>query len=84
MPNKHYADVAAARHMRDWSQEPRPRASKGHVSAVTAGEDNQMTARAPKPRRDKAYRRKRLVALVVSLFACLSVPALILLLVLFG
>ena len=98
MPQKHYPDIAAARHMRDpspGSASPRP-VSPPSATASPAPErrvdgtkrrssgKSSAVARPVKEPKDKAYRRKRFIAVMVSTAVCISVPALIVLLVLFG
>ena len=82
MANKRYADIAAARHMRDTPLGPETETGQGKrtdpLPRPPAG------SRAPQPEQDRAHRRKRLVALALTILVCLSVPALIALLVLFG
>ncbi|WP_104103989.1 hypothetical protein [Arthrobacter sp. 08Y14] len=82
MANKRYADVAAARHMRDAPLGPQTDTERGKrtdpLPRPPAG------GRAPQSEKDRAYRKKRLVALVLTTLVCLSVPTLITLLVLFG
>ncbi|WP_312179417.1 hypothetical protein [Arthrobacter sp.] len=82
MAHKQYSDIAAARHMKSSSPQPKKGSSDGKRADASG--------RPLKPRRalmsenDKAYRKKRMVALLVTTLVCLSVPALIILLVLFG
>ncbi len=82
MANKRYADIAAARHMRDIPLEPEPDA--GREVRTDPSPRPPASGRSPQFGKDPAYRRKRLVALVLTTLVCLSVPALITLLILFG
>jgi hypothetical protein len=83
MPEPRYADVPAARHMRV----PEPRSAREGTTAGTEGLLEPGPVRPPdalRPDHNEAYRRKRLVAGVLTGLVFLSVPGLIVLLVLFG
>ena len=82
MADKQYPDIAAARHMKDSLPEPEPEPGRGK----RAGDSSRpaKSAREPRFAKDKSYRKKRLVAMVLATLVCLSVPTLITLLVLFG
>lgn len=78
-----YADVPAARHMRVPDSGAEPQGAPG-IPEDIAGPGPVRTPDALRPEYDASYRRKRLVAGVLSGVVFLSVPALIVLLVLFG
>lgn len=82
MANKRYAGIAAARHMRDTPLGSETDADQG--KRTDPAPRPPAPSRSPQSEKDRAYRRKRLVALVLTTLVCLSVPALITLLVLFG
>ncbi|MET4059726.1 hypothetical protein ABIB35_001258 [Arthrobacter sp. UYP6] len=82
MANKRYADIAAARHMRDQPLEPEADAGRG--KRTEASERPPKALRGPQLEKDRAYRKKRIVAMVLTTLVCLTVPTLITLLVLFG
>lgn len=82
MAHKQYPDIAAARHMKDTPPEPEKEPARGKRAGASARPAK--TAREPRLAKDKSYRKKRLVAMVLATLVCLSVPALITLLVLFG
>ena len=82
MATKRYADIPAARHLRDPAREP---------AADTLGDRQDDAASRPlptglmfRPGEEKTYRKQRTVALLLTSLVGLSVPALITLLVLFG
>ncbi len=81
MPNKQYPDVAAARHLRDAPREP---SGSGDAKRVQASPSWVNAALPVTLRRDKGYRKKRILVSVLSVLVCLSVPALMTLLVVFG
>ncbi|WAP52917.1 hypothetical protein OL239_07210 [Arthrobacter sp. ATA002] len=82
MAHKQYPDIAAARHMKDTPLEPQKGTGRGKRADASASPAKPATA--PLAKKDKAYRKKRFVALVLTTLVCLSVPTLITLLVLFG
>ena len=80
MATKRYADIPAARHLRDPAPAPEQNARRSAESE---------TLRVPpgrniRPGEEKAYRKQRAVAMLLTSVVGLSVPALITLLVLFG
>ena len=82
MANKRYADIAAARHMSDLP--PGPEADDSLGKDPEASQRPLTAPGIPQPAADRSYRKKRAVALTLSIVICISVPALITLLVLFG
>lgn len=82
MANKRYADIAAARHMRDTPLEPETDADRGKRPGRT--ERPPKVRRSPMSEKDRAYRKKRIVAVILTTLVCVTVPAFITLLVLFG
>jgi hypothetical protein len=82
MAHKQYPDIAAARHMKDSLPEPEKEPGRGKRADASARPAK--AGRGPRLEKDKAYRKKRLVAMVLTTLVCLSVPTLITLLVLFG
>lgn len=83
MPNKHYPDVAAARHLREMPHGPET-GSGGAAKPARAVRRQPVAAIGGSPRKDKGYRKKRIIALILSVAVALSVPGLVALLVHFG
>ena len=80
MATKRYADIPAARHLRDPARGPEQntrRTAETETLWVPPG-------RNIRPGEEKAYRKQRAVAMLLTSVVGLSVPALITLLVLFG
>lgn len=82
MAQKQYPDIAAARHMK--SAPSRPDKGPARGKRVHSPAEAPRPVPASRSKMDPAYRKKRLVALLVTNLVCLTVPALIVLLVLFG
>ena len=82
MAHKQYPDIAAARHMKDVPLEPYKDNGRGKRAEASARPPK--AGRGTRSATDKAYRKKRLVALILMTLVCVSVPTLITLLVLFG
>lgn len=82
MATKRYADIPAARHLRDPSPEPERNARR--IAEIDAAPRPLSTGRMIRPGAEKAYRKQRAVAMLLTTVVGLSVPALITLLVLFG
>ena len=92
MPNKHYPDIAAARHMKTAAgptRVPAATADNSTASKRSKPARREDPARRGKPARVKTvrsaeYRRQRLIALSLVVLTFLAVPTLVTLLVLFG
>lgn len=82
MPKNQYPDVAAARHMRDTPGQSRPGSKV--AKQVQAAPRKARVALPVTLQRDERYRKKRMVAFILSAIVCLAVPGLVALLVLFG
>lgn len=82
MATKRYADIPAARHLRDLSPEPEPNARR--IAKTEVAPRTLPTGRMIRPGEEKAYRKQRAVAMLLTSLVGLSVPTLITLLVLFG
>lgn len=82
MATKRYADIPAARHLRDPSPESERNARR--IKQDEAVPRPLSTGRTMRPGAEKAYRKQRAVAMLLTTVVGLSVPTLITLLVLFG
>lgn len=82
MATKRYAEIPAARHLRDLSPDPEPTARRSQKDEPVPRP--LATGGMIRPGAEKAYRKQRAVAMLLTTVVGLSVPALITLLVLFG
>ena len=82
MANKRYAGIAAARHMSDAPLAAEPDAGPG--KRADGASKPSKVRRGHLSEKERAYRKKRLIAVTLTTLVCLTVPTLIILLVLFG